>query len=71
MAENSEYLAMIDNYHLSRKNASYRLVIWHGHLWGGRLQMAVIGERQVTEGNERNSSGREVSLCHHIEMSSW
>ena len=34
-------LAILDNYHLPRKNASFRLVILHGHLWGGRFQMAV------------------------------
>ena len=33
------YLAILDNYHLPRKNASYRLVILHRHLWGGRFQM--------------------------------
>jgi len=31
----------------------------HGHLWGARFQMPVIGERQVTGGNGRNFSGRE------------
>jgi hypothetical protein len=41
-------LAMINNYRLSRKNATFRFVILHGHLWGGRFQMAVIGGRQVT-----------------------
>ena len=44
---------MIDNYHLPRKNASYRLVILRWHLWGGIFQMAVIGERQVTGENGR------------------
>jgi len=29
------YLATINTYHLPRENASYRFVIWHGHLWGG------------------------------------
>ena len=33
--KNSEELARTDNYHLPRKNASYNLVILHGHLWGG------------------------------------
>ena len=32
--DGSGYLAMIDNYHLPRKNATFRLVIWHGYLWG-------------------------------------
>jgi hypothetical protein len=50
------YLAMFDNYHLYGKNASYHLVIWHGPLWGGKFQMAVMGERQVT-----GESGRESS----------
>jgi hypothetical protein len=31
----SSSLAMIDNYHLTRKNARYGFVILHGHLWGG------------------------------------
>jgi hypothetical protein len=44
---------MIDNYHLPRKNATFRFVILHGHLWGGRFQMAGVGERQVTGGNGR------------------
>ena len=50
---------MFDNYHLPRGNASFDIIIWHGHLWGGRFQMAVIGERQVTGGNGRN---REIDL---------
>jgi hypothetical protein len=33
----SELLVMIDNYHLSRENASFHLIIWHQHLWGGRF----------------------------------
>ena len=28
------YLAIINNYHLPRENASFDLVIWKGHLWG-------------------------------------
>jgi hypothetical protein len=39
---------MIDNYHLPRKNATFDIVILHGHPWGGRFQMAGVGERQVT-----------------------
>jgi hypothetical protein len=50
------YLATIDNYHLPRKNASFRFVIWHGHPWGGRFQMAVIGERLANGGNGGESS---------------
>ena len=42
---------MIDNYYLPRKNATFDIIIWHGHLWGGRFQMAVVGGRQVTGGN--------------------
>jgi hypothetical protein len=38
---------MIDNYHLPRKNSSFHLIILHGHLWGGRFQMAGVGERVV------------------------
>jgi len=38
---------MFDNYHLPRENATFRFVIWHGHLWGGRLQMAVIGDARL------------------------
>jgi hypothetical protein len=52
------YLATINNYHLTRKNASFHIVIWHGHLWGGISQMAGIGERQVDGGNGRDPSGR-------------
>jgi hypothetical protein len=44
---------------LPRKNASYHLVILRGHLWGGRFQVALIGERQVAGGNGRNPSGQE------------
>jgi hypothetical protein len=47
---------MIDNYHLSRKNGSYHLVILRGHLWGERFQMVVMGERQVADGNGKESS---------------
>ena len=39
---------MFDAYHLPLENATFRFVIWHGHPWGGRFQMSVIGERQVT-----------------------
>ena len=53
----SDYLATSDNYHLPRKNASYRFVIWNGQLWGERFQMAVIGERLGTGGNGREPSG--------------
>jgi hypothetical protein len=49
-------LATCDNYHLPRENASYHLIILRGHLWGGRFQMAVIGEGQVTGGNSWESS---------------
>jgi hypothetical protein len=35
---------MIDNYHLPRKNASYRFVIWHWHPWGGKFQAPMIEE---------------------------
>jgi len=50
------YLAIIDNYHLSRKNASFDIIILRVYLWGGRFQMSVIGERVVTGGNGRESS---------------
>ena len=39
-------LATLDNYHLPRKNASYRFVILRGHLWGERFQKAGVGGRQ-------------------------
>jgi len=39
--------ASFDNYHLPRKNASFDIIIWHRHLWGGRFQMAGVGERLV------------------------
>jgi hypothetical protein len=38
----SGLLATCDNYHLPRKNASYRFVILHGHPWGGRFQVSEI-----------------------------
>jgi hypothetical protein len=44
------YLARPCTYHHPWKNASFRFVILRGHLWGGRFQMSVIGERQVTGG---------------------
>jgi len=51
--KNSRSLAMFNNYHLPRKNASYHLIILRGHVWGGKFQMAAMGERQVTSGNGR------------------
>jgi hypothetical protein len=51
---------MIDNYHLPRENATFRFVIWHGHLWGGRFQKAVIGGRQVTGWIGRGPPGQEA-----------
>ena len=53
----AHYLAMSDNYHLPRKNASFHLAILRRHLWGGRFQIAVLGERQVTGVNGRGPSG--------------
>ena len=41
---------MIDNYHLPRENASFHIVIWHGHMWGVRFQMAVIGVARLPAG---------------------
>src|SRR3989339_1589571 len=52
---------MIDNYHLPRENASYHIIILHGHLWGGIFQMLGIRERQVAGGNGRGPSGRKES----------
>ena len=54
------YLAILDNYHLPRKNASFDNIIWHGHLWGGTFQMAVMwetpGYRREWEGAFRSES---------------
>jgi len=57
------YLAILDNYHLTRKNANFHIVIWHGHPWGGRFQMAGVGERLVAGANGRGPSGQEGWLC--------
>jgi hypothetical protein len=57
---------MIATYHLPRKNASFRFVILHQHLWGGRLQMAGVGGRQVTGGNGRGPSGQEAGYLLNI-----
>jgi len=54
---------MIDNYHLTRENASFYLIIMRGHSWGGKFQMTVTGERQVTGGNGRNLSAQEGWIC--------
>jgi len=56
---NSNSLAILDNYHLPRKNASFRFVILHGHLWGGKVQMLGIAERQVTGGGGRILQGQK------------
>jgi len=56
-------LAILDNYHLPRKNACYHLVILRWHLWGGRFQMSVMGERQVTGWIGRGPSGQEGLIC--------
>jgi hypothetical protein len=45
---------MFDNYHLPRKNARFDIIILHRHLWGGRFQMAVTGERQIPAGMAGN-----------------
>jgi hypothetical protein len=44
------------------RGAVYDLHILSWHQWGGRFQMSVIGERQVTGGNGRNPSGRKVLI---------
>jgi hypothetical protein len=53
---------MFDNYPLSPENASFDIVIWHGHLWRGRFQKTAKEERQVTGGNGRKPSGRKESI---------
>jgi hypothetical protein len=47
---------MIDNYHITRENATFHIIIWHWHPSGGRFQMSGVAERQVTGGNGRESS---------------
>jgi hypothetical protein len=51
---------MIDNYHLTREDDSFDIIFLHGHLWGGRFQMAVIGGRQVTGWIGRGLPGQEA-----------
>jgi hypothetical protein len=51
---------MVDNYHLTRKNASFDFLILHQHLWGGRFQMSMVGERQIIRGKGRSFAGQEV-----------
>ena len=58
-----DYLATCDNYHLTRKNDSYQLVIWNGHLWGERFQTAAMGECQGTDGNGRDPLGSKGWRC--------
>ena len=58
---------MIDNYHLPRKNATFRFVILYAPLWGGRFQMSVIEERQVTAGKGRYPSGQEGWITSEYE----
>jgi hypothetical protein len=55
-------LAIPDNYHLPREKTSFHLYISHEHLWGGRFQMPVTEERQITGGNGRKPSGRKVLI---------
>jgi hypothetical protein len=65
--QNDTLPAMIDNYHLTRENATFRFVILHGHLLGGIFQMSVIGGRQVTGGNGRNPLGQEGYISSEYE----
>jgi len=58
--EDAGLLANISAYPLSLKNCRYDLDIWRKHLWGGRFQMAELGERQITGENGRSFSGQEV-----------
>ena len=57
-----DYLATFDNYHLPRENASFHIIILHGHPWRGRFQMAGVGERQVTGENGRGPSSQETLI---------
>jgi len=41
-------------------------IIWHGHLWGGRFQMSVTGERQGTGGNGRNAQIESLAIRNRI-----
>jgi hypothetical protein len=52
-----DYLAMTLYFFIIPINCRSDLHILHGHLWGRRFQMSVIGERQVTGGNRRSFSG--------------
>jgi len=46
-------LARFDNYHITRKNARFEIIILHRHPWGGRFPMRVRGERRITGGKGR------------------
>jgi len=45
------------------KRLVHDFIIWHGHLWGGRFQMAVIGDARlqtVMAGNPQTEKSRHV-----------
>ena len=56
----SELLAKTFYYHRASKSCIYDLHILPGALWGGIFQVPVAEEPQVTGGNGRSFSGREV-----------
>jgi len=61
-------LAMIDNYHLTRKNATFRFVILHRHPWGGRFRVLKIEGGQNTGEKDRNPSGQEADYPLNMEV---
>ena len=45
------------------KRLVHDFIIWHGHLWGGRFQMAVIGDARLQTGmagNPQTEKSRHV-----------
>jgi hypothetical protein len=51
-----------DNYPLIRKNSRFDPHILRGHLWGEKVPVSVIGERQDTGGNGRGPSDSKGSI---------
>jgi hypothetical protein len=49
----ADYLSSSGSYPLTSENARFDLLIWRGHLWGGRFQTAVLVQHDcgpATEG---------------------
>ena len=62
MEVDAHYLATCDNYHLTRKNASFHLDILHCHLWGEDFRCGGQGNARLPAGI---AGALQVEMCRY------